>query len=230
MKSLFTKIAAVRGEIDTFDKDKVNKHFKYGYASAAQVFAVVGAAMSKHNLVCIPRIESVTASADNKRYQIEYVFMLGCGDSGESFETRWFGESFIANDDKAITKATTTALKYFLMTMFVVSAGDTPDADESGPDNAAPVNSKKGKPARLKSVDPVTGEIERPKTMRELAWDVFAEQYGKEYKGDYTTFEPHLVAMHSDGKLDGLTTPESIVNALVKEMKDNADFWLPEPS
>lgn len=130
---LFAKMAKVMGELTTFHKDAKNQFHGYGYASAAQVTEVVGRAMAKAGIAFFSSTIGMQTTED-KRYIVEYEFTFACSETGATFSSRWFGEAVHttqkgAIDDKALNKAATTALKYFLLNTFVVSAADDVDVD-----------------------------------------------------------------------------------------------------
>lgn len=133
--SIFAKIATITGEVDTFSKDsEFGGRGSWKYASAAQVFSVISKAMAKHNLACIPQIiekrETSLYSHENgksaQRVEAVFTMVLACGDTGATYNVRWENEVVrYNNDDKVMNKLTTISLKYFLMSLFVTSQGES---------------------------------------------------------------------------------------------------------
>lgn len=133
--TLFAKMAKVMGELSTFHKDAQNKFHGYGYVSAHAVTERIGRAMANAGIAFFSSTVGMQAT-DDKRYIVEYEFTFACAESGASVSSRWFGEAVHttskgALDDKALNKAATTALKYFLLNTFVVSAAEDVDVDAS---------------------------------------------------------------------------------------------------
>jgi hypothetical protein len=131
--TLFAKMAKVMGGLSTFGKDARNKFHNYDYVSAAQVTQTIGRAMANEGIAFFSSTVGMQTTEDN-RYIVEYEYTFACCETGVTMASRWFGEAVHttskgALDDKAINKAATTALKYFLLNTFVVSSSDDVDTD-----------------------------------------------------------------------------------------------------
>jgi energy-converting hydrogenase Eha subunit F len=137
MSSVFKKIALVMSEIGTLPKDA--KHDQgYAYQSIQAVSARLNNIMSKHGLLCLQSVSGWQIV--DGRYVVEYDMMLVDADTGDSIHRSWASEAMIAirrrdgsevPDDKALGKAHSYALKYFLIRTFIISAQDDPDGDET---------------------------------------------------------------------------------------------------
>ena len=137
--SLFAKMARVMGRLERFSKDGkfVSQKASFKYASADQVFEEVREAMAAENLACIPALISVeelpTPADKGVMMLVTFRYTLCCGDTGQTFATEWKTTVMqYGSDDKMLNKAATIGLKYFLMTTFIVSSGDS-DEDKTAP-------------------------------------------------------------------------------------------------
>jgi len=140
---LFGKIAAIMGELRTLEKTGRNQYDRYDYVTADVIAIKLGALMAKHKVVLLPSMVSVETSdyatqkgGSNFRTVVNMQMTLACGDSGATWSSLWSGEA-IDRSDKSITKAATSAEKYFLLKTFLLAGGDEDDADAHSPVEAA---------------------------------------------------------------------------------------------
>lgn len=158
---VFRKIAAVAGAMTRIPQTGRHQTQNYAFATDADVVDAVRAEMAKVKLACIPNLvswqrELVDINGKTATRTIcEYVFTLGCGDTGQMFETHWVGESMEFNGDKGFSKAATAAMKSFFMKIFQVTAGKS---DEVGTGQRQQRQQQQPPP----SVDSATGEILPP--------------------------------------------------------------------
>ncbi len=129
--SLFTKLATISGEIGAIAKDA--KHQQgYSFQSADSVMAHLNPLLAQHNIVIIPMATQTRLETPNDgitRYVIDYEFVICDGDTGATFTAAWQGEAPTGYaggkaDDKAMGKAHTYALKYWLLKLFKVTSKD----------------------------------------------------------------------------------------------------------
>lgn len=139
LATLYSKMAAVAGGLDSLPKDGYNKFHKYKYVTADTVSNAIRKLMAAQNLAFFVDMGNIE-DRDGK-YVIEFKFTFACGDTGATRSSVWSGEAQNTNskggiDDKALAKAATTAQKYFLMKTFNISTGDQEDTDshENGRD------------------------------------------------------------------------------------------------
>lgn len=129
------KMRAVMDAVRNIPKTGVNPHFGYKYATDQDVFNAVRAAMVEHGLTLTLSIVEVTRTpVGNKMHtcaKFEYTIY---GDADEHITGTWFAEA-IGNDDKAINKCATAALKQLLLKLFIIPTGDDPDHDKGTPDD-----------------------------------------------------------------------------------------------
>lgn len=170
---LFSKMAAVMGALSAIPKMGTNTFHNYKYVTASDVADAIREQMAAQNLAFFA--ETVGVTEQGGRYVIEYLYTFACGDTGAIHSCRWFGEAIAVSqkgvpDDKAMTKAATTAQKYFLLKTFIVSTSDDPDLDhDSKPARAQLVEKAKAnlgpaKPARPNAAPPpdFTPRVEAP--------------------------------------------------------------------
>lgn len=126
LKNLGKKIVAVMEAVTNVAKDKTNSHFNYRYASDEAIVTAVRAEAVKQKLVFIPNQLEVVKNGDFTRLHVEYTILDA--DSGESVQTRVYGEGQ-DKGDKGVYKAATGAEKYFLLKTFLIPTGDDPEND-----------------------------------------------------------------------------------------------------
>lgn len=137
---LYAKMARVMGEISRIRKDAQHPQ-GWRFASASAVMDELRAHMSSAGLaiqVSIAHLEVLGAEGEN--WLVTYSFTLLDSETGETMTSVWYqevprfgyrrdGQRYF--DDKSLPKAHTTALKYFLLKVFLVSTDDDPDADKN---------------------------------------------------------------------------------------------------
>lgn len=141
--TLYAKLARVTGKVQRIQKNGWNDFHKYYYATASDIYDGVRAALAEENVAFL--VDMVKAERDGKRTKLEFDFTFACGDTGAVKVCRWESESD-DNGDKGINKASTFAVKYFLIATFLIATGDVAD----DPDAAAPTDDKAAKPAKPK--------------------------------------------------------------------------------
>lgn len=157
---LFGKLALILGLVEAVTEDSRNDFQKYNYASDEAIFSAVRKHMSDHKVAIIPMVESVDQYEDKVR--VTFNFALVDGESGESYMTRWVGESF-SKDDKGVNKCATAGMKYFLKTMFLIptSKADDPDAQDGNPGKQRQQNQQRQRPAP-RQAEPVLPAVDPP--------------------------------------------------------------------
>lgn len=124
------KMVKIMAAVGNVAKGGTNKFQNYNFVQSDDVLDAVRAEMVKNNVVLFPRMIGYEQTAETKGYHavVQFEFTLIDADSGETMSGTWFGE---ASDfgDKGFSKAGTSALKYWLLKTFLISAGE-PDADK----------------------------------------------------------------------------------------------------
>lgn len=136
--SLNQRLALVRGEIGRIRKDGNNEFHNYTYMSADQVKAVVGDALQHNGVVFAMSMLGVksevikTKKGDAMRVICEFEMRFMSTDNPDDrLVLCWFAEGQDSGD-KAINKAATAALKYFLVDNLLLASG------EQDPDSLSP--------------------------------------------------------------------------------------------
>ena len=149
---LYKSIAAVMSEVKGIDKSMTVGAGTNAYkgVSDKDVKQVIGAAMEKHGLICLPKqykptmtierwqeVDSYSKSApkDMKTKQavfveMQAVFAIIHVETGQSVDIPAYGHG-VDSQDKSAGKATTYALKYALLYSFLVPTGSIDDADKT---------------------------------------------------------------------------------------------------
>ena len=111
-------------------KDKTNEHSSYKYFSEAGYKKLFVDLFAEHGIELKVTVLSVQEFVGTGKMpfgrRTELEFKLICVDTGESEESVFMGEG-VDSGDKAIYKAYTGAIKYFLATTFTVPTGDDPE-------------------------------------------------------------------------------------------------------
>ena len=136
--SLARKVALMARDCAYVQKTGTNNFHRYTYATAADVFEKVNAAMVEHGVCATVDAEvlSETVDAGNRTVTVKTVLTLHDADSDQTLTTAGLG---CGQDkgDKAVMKALTASLKYSWMLCLNISTGDDPEADEETDKRAA---------------------------------------------------------------------------------------------
>ncbi len=149
---LVAKMATVMDDIEELEKKGFNEFYKYSYARAEDIFAMVRKHLSKQKIMAFSNIESMeTREVETKKgvsiqADVDLSITFIDGDSGASITVFYMG-SGIDNGDKYLYKAYTGALKYALKDTFLMSAGD--DVEEDSPERAAKTTKKQDDKAEM---------------------------------------------------------------------------------
>jgi len=138
---LAKKIAQVMAAIESVPKNGRNDYHNYDYSTDDDVMQSVRPVMAEHNLIALPSVvdrsvERVSTGKKESDYQLHTQITLEVtlidGDSGQSKTMTWEGEAQ-DGQDKGLYKALTSAMKYWALKTFLLSA----DADVETHDAAA---------------------------------------------------------------------------------------------
>ena len=151
--SLFAKLARATGKLKKVPKTGYNTHFKYDFVTDGDVSDAIRPVLANEGVAFFASMQS--ARADGKKTTVDMVYTFADGETGATWSCNWTGEA-IDSQDKGIAKAATSALKYFLLKTFVLSAGDP--GDDS--DNGKPEKTPSGQPATKGETDDPNQEPE----------------------------------------------------------------------
>jgi hypothetical protein len=134
---IYAKLLEVRKDVGYIQKDAKNDFQKYKYVSAANVQDKLGDSLNKHGVATFSNATLVSESQKpNSKGGIETHCIVSMQvtfvdtENGQAVVVNGLG-SGQDNGDKAVMKASTAAIKYALMTTFLISTGDDPEADKS---------------------------------------------------------------------------------------------------
>jgi len=133
--SLASKLAKIYEAVGYVQKTGTNAAQGYKYVQAAEVAATVREQLSKLNVIMTPTnvdviSEGQTPSGKQVLLTLRFTWTLTDGDSGETISWQSIGTGSDATD-KAAYKAATGALKYALLTGFLIPTGDDPENDSN---------------------------------------------------------------------------------------------------
>ena len=129
------KLARVMGGVSRIKKSGFNQHFKYAFATDADVSDEVRSLLSDEGVAFLPSMdgfEDVRSDGKNHLIRVWFTMRFLDGVTGEELTCKWCSEA-IDGQDKALNKAATAAVKYFLLKTFLISTGNEPDADADAP-------------------------------------------------------------------------------------------------
>lgn len=153
-KTNITKaILAVMNDVKNIDKNMSVGSGNYGYKGVADkdVKLIIGQAMQKHGLAIVPtsispnmvveRWEEGGKQKQSVFTEVQTKYLL-IHESGESIEVSGYGQG-VDSQDKSAGKATTYALKYTLLYLFMVPTGSIDDTDTTHSNEAPTPKPKK---------------------------------------------------------------------------------------
>jgi hypothetical protein len=136
--TLVMKLAKVMAETRWVEKKGRNAFFNYDYARETDILDAVRTKLAENGIFVFTSIESMETKETGKRTRdgspLHLVFVrtkhtFWDGESGDTAEV--FGSGCGEDSgDKAIYKAITGAMKYFVSKNFLISTGDDPEKDE----------------------------------------------------------------------------------------------------
>lgn len=129
------KMVNIMRAVGNVAKGGRNDFQKYDFVQSDDVLDAVRVEMVKNNVVLFPRMVGYEQTAETKGFHavVQFEFTLIDADSGETLSGTWYGEASDSGD-KSFSKAGTSALKYWLLKTFLISANE-PDADKDSPDH-----------------------------------------------------------------------------------------------
>jgi ERF superfamily len=132
-KKLAAKLAEIMKEVGYIQKGGTNSAQGYKYVMASQVADAIREKLADKNIILVPVGAQVietgrTPSEKQSLLTLKYTWRFIDGDSGETIDFESVG-SGADSGDKAPYKAATGALKYALLTAFLIPTGDDPEND-----------------------------------------------------------------------------------------------------
>jgi hypothetical protein len=134
---LFAKLCRVAGAIERVEKKGKNTHHGYEYVRAADLVAEVRRHLIAEGLIVIPSATNARHEGTLTTVDLEYRFIDS--ESGAWIVVPWQGVGFDKGGDKGIYKAFTGAMKYVLLSTFLIPTTDDPETDAVSNPRAVPV-------------------------------------------------------------------------------------------
>ena len=130
---LATKIAKVMEAVGYVPKTGNNAALGYKFVQASAVADKVRAELARLNVSMVPTTvdvisEGMTPSGKQVLLTLRFTWTLTDGETGETLSFQSIGTG-ADSGDKAAYKAATGALKYALLTGFLIPTGDDPESD-----------------------------------------------------------------------------------------------------
>ncbi len=139
---LLKKLAKIMGEVESVEKRGYNEFHRYDYAMEADFLFAVRTKLAAANIFITTSFNKIlseefipTKSGQAKLIHVQFEHVIYDADSGEYLAIASIGAG-IDSQDKAVYKACTGAMKYFISKNFLIPTGDDPEADHS--DQAPP--------------------------------------------------------------------------------------------
>jgi CBS domain-containing protein len=165
-KNLAQKMAAVMMAAETVAKRGKNTHFKYDYATEADIVRAVRETLAHEGVAVVPAVVARELRGNVTVLTVEFTFTDGIS----SLKTVVIGEGQ-DGADKGAYKALTGATKYAILKTFLIPTGDDPeehhDHAPAPPPRRAPTPVKAAKQAGQRAQldhDAVTGEVHESTT------------------------------------------------------------------
>lgn len=125
-RTLPEKLCAIMGKMQRLPKNGFNAHFKYPFATNEDVLDYVRPLLAAEGITFAISMDDVNIEGDRVLCRFRMIF--SDGSTGEVAESQWFGQAKDTSD-KGVAKAATSAVKYFMLKNFLLSAGDEPEID-----------------------------------------------------------------------------------------------------
>lgn len=136
---LYPRIAWVMRQVVAVPKRGTNPHFRYQYATAADVVELIGALLCQAGLIVQPcaadgfeRVERPTRGGGSTMVTTLLVtYRIINAEDGAFTETKLYSDGEDPSD-KGFYKAYTGGMKYFLLNQFLVPTTELPDPEKTG--------------------------------------------------------------------------------------------------
>lgn len=180
-RSLAARMCLVMSGVQRLRKSGYNKHHGYAFATDGDVSDLIRALLAEHGIAFwIELAEVVSREQHGKQMLVIVRWTITLENADDSSDVRginWISEA-LDMQDKAINKAATSAVKYFLLKTFLVSTGE-----EQAPASDGDTDNERGEnlPTRQQQQRPPGVTEQQLTTMRKLVaqgegtWEQFTE-------------------------------------------------------
>jgi len=168
--SLVSKLAEVQASLDHLEKTAVADmgHFKFPYVEEQQVLEALRIELASRHIMIFPEITDITK--DGQFVTLRLMFHIRDGESGEIISSQWASHAADSRDF-GVGKATTQAVKYYLLKTFLLPSWERPE-DANGVKAKVPVPGDLENSVnkdRMEEQRQPGGPLETRKPRRELA-------------------------------------------------------------
>lgn len=170
IKNLATKLCKIMELTKTIGKSGYNSFQKYHYSTEQDIIEEIKKHLASIGVVLLPSVilEEHRERGKNDFVRVGISFLLVDTESGESLERVFYGTGE-DNGDKALYKAYTGAMKYFLSKTFLIASDDDPERDNEVDDRTGkkPTEVNVGKSTEKKQEKVETKKEEHKQTASE---------------------------------------------------------------
>lgn len=195
---IFTKLNKILGEVGKVPKSGHNNFHNYDYVKEDDLTEHLRPLLAKHGLALIFNAVELK-EMPNSGLAVKTEIMIGDTDGACIVATVWG----MAQDkgDKAIWKAMTGAMKYWLYKTFLVSTGDDPERGDDDKNGAAarktaPPPAQKPAAAPAKAPAPAAKAPATPSTKINVAINSVIEMANPSYKGWFEAVDVEAVSYY----------------------------------
>jgi hypothetical protein len=135
-RPLVKKLAAIMDEVGKVPKTGYNQHFKYKFVEESVLLDKVREQFAQHNIIMVPQCSEITVvpvkgkNGEKSITQVLMTYEIVDGDTGDRIVVAMPGQG--ADDqDKGAPKAVTSAQKYALLKLFLITSNDDVERDSA---------------------------------------------------------------------------------------------------
>lgn len=157
-RQLVRKLVEVMAVVDRIPKTGHNNFHNYDYTTEADVLEAVRGELARRHVLIVPCVvdskEATVGDKGQRVFTLKMRFTAHDGETGETLSWDMYGQGSDSLD-KGAFKATTGAVKYGLLKMFLVPTGDDPERDDhKGASTPPPPAGVNGLKSRMKPQPP----------------------------------------------------------------------------
>lgn len=187
-KTLVQKLHVIWQEMpDYVKKDGKNTHFHYTYLSERKIKETIAPLFKKAGIMFRINVTDATVtpvgSMQLTTAKMEYVFVDVA--TGEEIKGTFIGQG-TDSGDKGIYKAVTGAIKYIMMSMFLIPSGDDPEKDENST-----------KPSKKSSVSDLPPAVQNALAVSKTLYVKLKEKDPQAASGIYKQFKGKLTTVEA---------------------------------
>jgi|GEM_PF-3020806 len=179
---LAVKLAEARSHVDPVAKNGRNKDQNYSYVQAEDVVKEAGKSLAEAKVIVMPpepvEIEfsdlRSSGGSSGKFVKVKFAVRVIDGETGEGYETERVGTATDYPGDKAIYKAETGMMKYFLSSLLQIPLGDgesDPETTQHGGGGARINDSSPASDKQKQLFKTLVGEKNLPKSAKKAIVD-----------------------------------------------------------